>query len=172
MVYQKPYTFRAGTYAKSAEVNANFDTVKNFVDELEDRISEGLASSPAYNKANINGSATEIFKALKDTSNTNSNSVVINSQLDTVNTSLGTRITALENADYLEAPDYTNVTSVSANSVIPQDGWLYVNTLQDAYGTVKLNNRSIYLYRGIMLPVKSGTQVGETTNVFQMVLFT
>ena len=169
MVYQKPYTFRAGTYAKSAEVNANFDTVKNFVDELEDRISEGLASSPAYNKANINGNSSQKFQVADGTA---TNDAINKGQLDTVNTSLGTRITALENANYLEAPDYTNVTSVSANSVIPQDGWLYVNTLQDTYGTVKLNNRNIYLYRGIMLPVKSGTQVGTATNVFQMFLFT
>ena len=169
MVYQKPYTFRAGTYAKSAEVNANFDTVKNFVDELEDRISEGLASSPAYNKANINGNSSQKFQVADGTA---TNDAINKGQLDTVNTSLGTRITTLENADYLEAPDYTNVTSVSANSVIPQDGWLYVNTLQDTYGTVKLNNRNIYLYRGIMLPVKSGTQVGTATNVFQMFLFT
>ena len=52
MTYQKPYTFRAGTYAKAAEVNANFDTVKNFVDDLESTILNNQVSNAVYNKAN------------------------------------------------------------------------------------------------------------------------
>lgn len=58
-----PYTFVAGTKAKAAEVNADFQNIKEFVDGLEidvDSATTAVASLQA-NKANLNGQADEIF---------------------------------------------------------------------------------------------------------------
>lgn len=58
-----PYTFVAGTKAKAAEVNANFQTIEEFVDDLEidvDSMTTSI-SSLTENKANLNGQADEVF---------------------------------------------------------------------------------------------------------------
>lgn len=169
MVYQKPYTFRAGTYAKASEMNANFDTLKNFVDDLATDIQDGLESSAAYNKANKNGSSSEKFQVADGTS---TNDAINKGQLDTLQTSLNTRISALEALSIVEAPDYSTYTTVNSNSIIANSGWLYVCGNTNSYATVNIDGTDIYLYRGIILPVKSGTTVGSTTNVAYMRLFT
>lgn len=121
--YNKPYTFRAGTPAKSAEVNANFDTLKDFVNELLTIFQEQMVAQQPYNKAYINGNDQQIFKAAEDTSASNANSVVINSQLDTTNT----RVAALESRDTWTPPDYDNQgVLLQGSGTIANSGLLYV----------------------------------------------
>ena len=59
-----PYTFKAGTKAKAAEVNANFQQTKQFVDSLETLIGEHDVEimSMKDNKADINGSSNNRFR--------------------------------------------------------------------------------------------------------------
>ena len=38
MVWEIPYTFTAGTKAKANEVNGNFTSIKQFVDQLESNL--------------------------------------------------------------------------------------------------------------------------------------
>lgn len=64
MPIEIPYTFIAGTKAKASEVNANFEAMKNFVDTLEVN-SAGLEADITLlqtNKADLNGSVSEIFR--------------------------------------------------------------------------------------------------------------
>lgn len=64
MAFIIPWIFRAGTKAKSAEVNENFLAVKQFVDLLEDDIATNQISVQTLEdtKANINGNPTERFQ--------------------------------------------------------------------------------------------------------------
>lgn len=59
-----PYTFKAGTKAKAAEVNANFQQTKQFVDSLETLIGEHDVElmSIKDNKADVNGSSSNRFR--------------------------------------------------------------------------------------------------------------
>ena len=59
-----PYTFKAGTKAKAAEVNANFQQTKQFVDSLETMIGEHDVElmSMKDNKADVNGSSNNRFR--------------------------------------------------------------------------------------------------------------
>lgn len=153
MAYQKPYTFRAGTYAKAAEVNANFDTVKNFVDDLDTRIKEGLSSSAAYNKANTNGNPNQVFQAAQGS---DGNDVVINSQL----TSIDGRIAALEDQSVWSPPDYGTSTEVSGQGMFASDGVLLVENWSSNIHTFTLNTNTqirIYPTSTLLVPIKKGT---------------
>lgn len=59
-----PYTFIAGTKAKASEVNADFDAITSFVDELETTSAElELSITQLQNsKADKNGDTTQIFR--------------------------------------------------------------------------------------------------------------
>lgn len=153
MAYQKPYTFRAGTYAKAAEVNANFDTVKNFVDDLDTRITEGLSSSAAYNKANAGGNPSQVFQAAEGTNN---NDVVINSQLDTTNS----RVAALESQAVWTPPDYGTSEEVSGQGMFASNGVLLVENWSSNTLSFTLNTNTrirIYPTSTLLVPIKRGT---------------
>ena len=64
MVWEIPYIFIAGTKAKANEVNGNFTSIKQFVDQLESNqaTNELNISSLESNKADINGSQYEVFQ--------------------------------------------------------------------------------------------------------------
>lgn len=64
MVWEIPYTFIAGTKAKANEVNSNFTSIKQFVDQLESNLAtaELDINNLETNKANINGSQDEVFQ--------------------------------------------------------------------------------------------------------------
>lgn len=73
MTFYIPYVFTGGQSAKAQEVNANFQQVKKFVENLEDtqeniqNTVEGLQSD----KANLNGSSQEQFDVADPTSSSN-----------------------------------------------------------------------------------------------------
>lgn len=71
MVWEIPYIFIAGTKAKANEVNSNFTSIKQFVDQLESNqaTNELNISSLESNKANVNGSQTEIFQVANAANN-------------------------------------------------------------------------------------------------------
>lgn len=71
MVWEIPYTFIAGTKAKANEVNRNFTSIKQFVDQLESNLAtaELDISNLEANKADINGSQTEIFQVANAANN-------------------------------------------------------------------------------------------------------
>ena len=153
MAYSKPYTFRAGTPAKSAEVNANFDTLKDFVNELLTTFQQQLVSLQVYNKANTNGNSSEIFSAAQGTG---ANNVVINSQLTTTNS----RVSALENAGSWVPPSYDTYTSVTGSGTFSSDGVLRVtNSTASETIYIKLDDTAFTIFpqTAICIPIKSGT---------------
>ena len=73
MVWTIPYTFVAGTKARANEVNENFTSLKQFVDQLEvnEANNEINIANLESNKANLNGSNTELFNVADATSDYN-----------------------------------------------------------------------------------------------------
>lgn len=73
MVWTIPYTFTPGTKARANEVNSNFTSLKQFVDQLEvnGATNEINITNLENNKANINGSNTELFNVADATTNYN-----------------------------------------------------------------------------------------------------
>lgn len=65
MAFIIPWIFRAGTKAKSAEVNENFLAVKQFVDLLEEDVAANqiMVQTLDDTKANVNGNPTERFQS-------------------------------------------------------------------------------------------------------------
>lgn len=73
MVWTIPYTFQAGTKARANEVNENFTSLKQFVDQLEvnEANNEINITNLESNKADLNGSNTEVFNVANPTTNYN-----------------------------------------------------------------------------------------------------
>ena len=167
MTYQKPYTFRAGTYAKSSEVNANFDTLKDFVDDLQEYTEDIQISSAPYNKANRNGSDTEAFKVLAAT---NSSEAV---NLGQMTTAISEAIEEVTN-DIFTAPDYSNGTTVTANTTITENGVLVVKGSLGSVGHIELDGTRFELAASnlVTFPVKNGTEVGAISNIYSIKLYT
>ena len=68
-----PYIFTGGTSAKAQEVNANFQQVKRFVDKLEEQQSNysELIADLQNNKAELNGSSSNVFNVASPTGDNN-----------------------------------------------------------------------------------------------------
>lgn len=69
MVWEIPYTFRAGTKARANEVNENFTSAKQFVDALETQAStnEINITNLENNKADLNGNNAQRFQVADPT---------------------------------------------------------------------------------------------------------
>lgn len=178
MTYQKPYTFRAGNYAKAKEVNANFDTLKDYVNDLTQTLSSIQIESTPYNKANKQGNKNIIFYAADaPTSGEDSAYAVINngtmssaivSATSTINTNISnlsstvgninTRVGNLETAS--NAPNYTtSLTPESGDNVFATGGVLWLQNVPYSYYTITLGSTTFSLLgsQGYTFPVASGT---------------
>lgn len=69
MSITKPFTFVSGTYAKSAEVNADFDTAYSQINTNISNITKNAneITNLDNTKANINGNASEVFNVANPT---------------------------------------------------------------------------------------------------------
>lgn len=179
MTYQKPYTFRAGTYAKAAEVNANFDTVKDFVDDLQDAIGNVEVSKTPYNKANLQGNpdvtfycntSSEANAAVNNTQLTNS-LVDINNSVSTNTEDIAANAEAISDlqqaiGEITLAPSYTNYTVLPASTgTIPNGGLLYLTNGDSVNHTITLGtfNFIIRANSNVTFPVKQGTAYDLTS---------
>ena len=173
MAYSKPYTFRAGTPAKSAEVNANFDTLKDFVNELLTTFQQQLVALQAYNKANLGGSSTQVFEVADGT---NTNDAVNKGQLDTVASgvnSLSGRVTTLENAGSWTPPSYSNYDSLDTAGTFSKDGVVYLTNTSTVDRAIYLNGTyfAIRPTSNMFIPVKAGTTYQFDSNIATRRLF-
>jgi len=175
MTYQKPYTFRAGTYAKAAEVNANFDTVKDFVDDLQDAIGNVEVSKTPYNKANLQGNPDVVFHC-KAGEESDTNSAVNLGQLQTAETTLNTAIglntqsintnaqaiSDLQQAigSITSAPNYTQGTTITnfGEGTFTASGVLYIENINAGTNTFKLggNDFKSASLTSVFIPVRQG----------------
>ena len=165
--YQKPYTFRAGSYAKSSEVNTNFDSIKDYVNELREYAEDILISSAPYNKADINGNEFQPFKVLDATE---ADEAVNLGQLEVVQSNINTvsgRVTDIENAGYISAPTYTGGRNIPPNSTITQNGVLVIKAEGSSNPSIVIDGTTFTLAPNqiFSLPVKNGTVVGSKTNI-------
>ena len=147
MVWTIPYTFVAGTKARANEVNENFTSLKQFVDQLEvnEANNEINIANLESNKANLNGSNTELFSAADPTSNynvvnlqtlqaktLNSRSTIDGFQLSKFN---NTTITATAGNCYDSTFEYmiSQATSLQvSNSSLGENATYYVYVCADA----------------------------------------
>lgn len=175
MTYQKPYTFRAGTYAKAAEVNANFDTVKDFVDDLQDAIGNVEVSKTPYNKANLQGNPDVVFHC-KAGEESDTDSAVNLGQLQTAETTLNTAIglntqgindNAQAISDLQEAigeinlaPSYTSTPATpSGSGTFSVSGLLYLRNTGSTLQGFTIGNYTFSCTAGnsVTFPVRQGT---------------
>lgn len=190
MTYQKPYTFKPGNYAKASEVNANFDTMKDFVDDLQNTISINEVQSVPYSKANREGDSTVVFNVA---TSTNTNAAVNNARLEsaisevdtTVSTIASTVSTIQSDVSNLEtsiqnitiAPDYTTNTAIPAESgTFASGGLLYLTNGDSSSHTVTLGSYTfaIRANSNVTFPVRQGGtyNLSNFTGNVTRVLFT
>ena len=190
MTYQKPYTFRAGTYAKAAEVNANFDTVKDFVDDLQDAIGNVEVSKTPYNKANLQGNSDVIFYcATSSEANAAVNNTQLTNSLSSINTNISANAQAIQdNSEAIDglqtqiseislAPSYTSNISLNAESgTFQYGGLLYLTNGDSVNHNVTLGTFTFIIRANsnVTFPVRQGTAYDLTnfTGNVSKLLFT
>lgn len=181
MTYQKPYTFRAGTYAKAAEVNANFDTVKDFVDDLQDAIGNVEVSKTPYNKANLQGNPDVVFYcAISSEGNAAVNNTKLTNSLVDINTAVAANAQAIqdnsEEIDGLQAqisgislaPSYEYGTYddlKGLSGTFSVNGLVYIaNSSTSSNKDLSLNGTAFTIYprNNVIFPVGQGTTYNFT----------
>lgn len=190
MTYQKPYTFRAGTYAKAAEVNANFDTVKDFVDDLQDAIGNVEVSKTPYNKANLQGNSDVVFYcATSSEANAAVNNTKLTNSLADINTTVAANAQAIQdNAEEIDglqaqiseislAPSYTSNIPLDAESgTFQYGGLLYLTNGDSVSHNVTLGTFTFIIRANsnVTFPVRQGTAYNLTnfTGNVSRLLFT
>ena len=190
MVYQKPYTFRPGNYAKASEVNANFDTVKDFVDELETKFGAVYTANTPYNKANVNGDSTQVFYcATSSETNACVNNDKLESRLSDLSDDISDNTAQIaentSNISGLEtmiegitiAPTYTTNTSIPAESgTFANGGLLYLTNGDSVSHNVTLGSFTftIRANSNVTFPVRQGGtyNLSSFTGNVSRVLFT
>lgn len=190
MTYQKPYTFRAGTYAKAAEVNANFDTVKDFVDDLQDAIGNVEVSKTPYNKANLQGNPDVVFYcATSSESNAAVNNAQLNNSLSDINTTVSANAQAIQdNSEAIDglqtmienitiAPTYTTNTSIPAESgTFANGGLLYLTNGDSVSHNITLGSFTFIIRANsnVTFPVRQGGtyNLSNFTGNVSRILFT
>ena len=182
MTYQKPYTFRAGTYAKAAEVNANFDTVKDFVDDLQDAIGNVEVSKTPYNKANLQGNSDVVFYcATSSEANAAVNNTKLTNSLVDINTAVAANAQAIQdNAEEIDglqaqisgislAPSYEYGTYddlKGLSGTFSVNGLVYIaNSSTSSNKDLSLNGTAFTVYprNNIIFPVGQGTTYNFTS---------
>lgn len=145
MSIAKPFTFVANTYAKSSEVNANFDTVYSQVNSNISAISQNAVDieNLENNKADINGNTAQRF-AVADAI---TDSDAINKR--TLKASIANSI------DYISGFMITKDSGSPNNTIIVSDGSCYDSTktvvLNKTNSSTKTNdnqaaNATYYIY--------------------------
>lgn len=173
MTYQKPYTFRAGTYAKAAEVNANFDTVKDFVDDLQDAIGNVEVSKTPYNKANLQGNSDVVFYcATSSEANAAVNNTQLTNSLSDINDDIDDHTQAIsENAGAIAdlqeavgnisfAPTYTDPDNLKGTSgTFQSNGVLYITNGNSTPEYIHIDDFSFQIrpLNNLTFPVKQGS---------------
>jgi hypothetical protein len=182
MTYQKPYTFRAGTYAKAAEVNANFDTVKDFVDDLQDAIGNVEVSKTPYNKANLQGNPDVVFYcATSSEANAAVNNTKLTNSLVDINTAVAANAQAIQdNAEEIDglqaqisgislAPSYEYGTYddlKGLSGTFSVNGLVYIaNSSTSSNKDLSLNGTAFTIYprNNVIFPVGQGTTYNFTS---------
>ena len=171
--YQKPYTFRVNSYAKSSEVNTNFDSVKDYINELRTYIENVQIGSAPYNKADINGSSDNIFKVKNGVE---SSDAVNLGQLQDVQANINSvagDVVELQNAGFLVTPTYLGGQDIAANSTITQSGILIIKAENSGSPAIEIDGTAftLALDQVFSLPVKNGTTVGAKINIASSVLY-
>lgn len=183
MTYQKPYTFRAGTYAKAAEVNANFDTVKDFVDDLQDAIGNVEVSKTPYNKANLQGNPDVVFHCKAGEESDNNSAVnlgQLKSTATTLNTAIGLNTQGINNnaqaisdlqealGGITQAPSYKYGTYddlKGLSGTFSVNGVVYIaNSSTSSNKDLSLNGTAFTIYprNNVIFPVGQGTTYNFT----------
>ena len=108
MVWEIPYTFIAGTKARANEVNGNFTSIKQFVDQLESNLAtaELDINNLEANKADINGNQSEIFQV----ANAENNKDAVN--LETLKDQTANSLDAIRGF----VPSRSNATTISCTA--------------------------------------------------------
>ena len=88
MSIAKPFTFISGTYAKSAEVNADFDTAYSQINTNISNIAKNASdiTNLSNTKANLNGNASQVFNVADPTASSHAvnKSYMMNAMKNTI----------------------------------------------------------------------------------------
>ena len=155
-----PYKFKGGTSAKAQEVNANFEQVRTFCNNLETAVaSDELSIAELQNgKANINGDMQQLFKVAtpNNTSTDNDKAVNVRYVNDNVISVLKYGIFGLKmyisgensiamapGACYDSTYQYPIVSPISTNTTFSVG--ITASTTYDIYIVMRLSTNSPYL---------------------------